>query len=132
MDQITENNLVRKSKNVFFNRLVLVAPKNSFLKLAESDLNNISLYLNGGRLAVAEVSAVPAGIYAKQALENLKISFGDLSPDGTYQYARLNDDLNIYALNTSFGNALKFLIESPPFPDWVYTFDKENINKNKN
>ena len=60
---------------------------------------------------------------------NLKISFGDLSPDGTYQYARLNDNLNIYALNTSFGNALKFLIESPPFPDWVYTFDKENINE---
>ena len=73
MDQITENNLVRKSKNVFFNRLVLVAPKNSLLKVAESELSNISLYLNGGRLAVAEVSAVPAGIYAKQALENLKI-----------------------------------------------------------
>ena len=60
---------------------------------------------------------------------NLKISFGNLSPDGTYQYVRLNDDLNIYALNTSFGNALKFLIESPPLPDWVYSFDKENINE---
>ena len=61
--------------------------------------------------------------------ENLKISFGDLSPDGTYQYVRLNNDLNIYALNTSFGNALKFLIESPPLPDWVYSFDKKNINE---
>ena len=61
--------------------------------------------------------------------DNLKISFGNLSPDGTYQYVRLNDDLNIYALNTSFGNALKFLIDSPPFPDWVYSFDKENINE---
>jgi len=61
--------------------------------------------------------------------KDLKISFGGLSPDGAYQYARLNDDLNIYALNTSFGNALKFLVESPPLPDWVYSFDKKNINE---
>ena len=60
---------------------------------------------------------------------DLKISFGGLSPDGAYQYVRLNNDLNIYALNTSFGNALKFLIESPPFPDWVYSFDTKNINE---
>ena len=65
----------------------------------------------------------------KTDYNDLKISFGNLSPDGTYQYVRLNEDLNIYALNTSFGNALKFLIESPPFPDWVYSFDKKNINE---
>ncbi len=73
MDRITESNLVRKSKNVFFNRLVLVAPHRSSLKLTKNKLSNVHLHLNGGRLAVAEVSAVPAGIYAKQALKNLQI-----------------------------------------------------------
>ena len=73
MDRITENKLVKKSMNVFFNRLVLVAPNSSSLKLTKNKLSNLSLLLNGGRLAVAEVSAVPAGIYAKQALKNLQI-----------------------------------------------------------
>ena len=61
--------------------------------------------------------------------DNLIISFGNLSPDGNYQYIKLNDDGYVYALNTSFGNALKYLIESPPYPNWVYSFDKENVNE---
>ena len=65
----------------------------------------------------------------QSAYDDLIISFGNLSPDGNYQYIKLNDDNDIYALNTSFGNALKYLIESPPYPDWVYSFEKENINE---
>ena len=57
------------------------------------------------------------------------IYFGDLSPDGAYQYIKLNNDNNVYALNKSFGNAIKYLLESPPYPEWVYEFEKENINE---
>ena len=32
-------------------------------------------------------------------------------------------------LNTSFGNAIKYLLESPPYPEWIYNFEKENINE---
>jgi len=58
-----------------------------------------------------------------------KIYFGDLSPDGAYQYIKLNNDDNVYALNTSFGNAIKYLLEYPPYPEWIYNFEKENINE---
>ena len=69
------------------------------------------------------------GLNKNSDFNTLQIYFGDLSPDGAYQYIKLNNDENIYALNTSFGNAIKYLLESPPFPEWVYNFEKENINE---
>ena len=69
------------------------------------------------------------GLDKNSDFNTFKIYFGDLSPDGTYQYIKLNNNENIYALNTSFGNAIKYLLESPPFPEWVYNFEKENINE---
>ena len=51
------------------NHLVLVAPSNSPLTALELNEAAVGQAMGGGRLAVAEVTAVPAGIYAKQALQ---------------------------------------------------------------
>ncbi|WP_310618576.1 molybdate ABC transporter substrate-binding protein [Flexibacterium corallicola] len=52
------------------NELVLVAPKGQEPKLP-FPLNNIAAVLGDGRLAVGETQTVPAGRYAKQALQSL-------------------------------------------------------------
>ena len=75
------------------------------------------------------VMTATIGLNENSKFDTFKIYFGDLSPDGTYQYVKLNNDEKIYALNTSFGNAIKYLLESPPYPEWVYNFEKENINE---
>ena len=69
------------------------------------------------------------GLNKSSNFDTFKIYFGDLSPDGAYQYIKLNNDDSVYALNTSFGNAIKYLLESPPYPEWIYNFEKENINE---
>jgi molybdate transport system substrate-binding protein len=53
------------------NRLVLVAPKDATLRIAVQPGLNLASALNGGRLAIANVDAVPAGKYGKAALEKL-------------------------------------------------------------
>ena len=56
------------------NALVLIAPINSTVRTV--DLNSLRSVLGAlaqGRLAVAETASVPAGRYAKQALEKLKL-----------------------------------------------------------
>jgi molybdate transport system substrate-binding protein len=70
MDYLAERDLIDASSRVelFTNNLVLIAPKTSTVSLTLSSEANIFSALNGGRLAVANTLAVPAGIYAKQAL----------------------------------------------------------------
>lgn len=53
------------------NALVLVAPKESTVQTILRPGANLTPLLAGGRLAVAETSSVPAGKYAKAALEHL-------------------------------------------------------------
>jgi molybdate transport system substrate-binding protein len=53
------------------NQLVLVAPATSTTVLTIAPGFDLAGALNGGRLAVADVKAVPAGKYAKAALETL-------------------------------------------------------------
>ncbi len=62
------------------NSLVVVAPKASEQKdfIIDSKTNWTSL-LNGGRLAVGDPEHVPAGIYAKEALQKLG-AWDTLSP----------------------------------------------------
>jgi len=53
------------------NRLVLIAPADSPLRLRLTPELNLRALLGDGRLALGDPAHVPAGIYAKQALEAL-------------------------------------------------------------
>ena len=56
------------------NALVLIAPVNSNVRTVDlNSLSSVLAALGHGRLAVAETASVPAGRYAKQALEKLKL-----------------------------------------------------------
>jgi molybdate transport system substrate-binding protein len=58
--------------NLLGNTLVLIAPKNAPLDHVDIAAGfDIAKLAGGGRIAVADVRAVPAGLYAKAALEKL-------------------------------------------------------------
>lgn len=59
--------------NLVGNKLVLVAPASSSVSLAIGPGMKLAEALDGGRLAVGDVKAVPAGKYAKAALESLGV-----------------------------------------------------------
>lgn len=72
MDWVIARNLMKKDTRIDLlgNRLVVVAPAGGTDKI-ELTKEGLSKALGGGRLAVGEVNAVPAGKYAKAALEKL-------------------------------------------------------------
>lgn len=55
------------------NQLVLIAPSGSRLALRPAPGFPLAMALGGGRLALADPDAVPAGIYARQALTSLGV-----------------------------------------------------------
>jgi len=57
--------------NLLGNRIVLVAPKDSSVSVDIKPGFNLAGLLKGGRLAMGNVDAVPAGKYGKAALEKL-------------------------------------------------------------
>ncbi|OEE79647.1 molybdate ABC transporter substrate-binding protein [Vibrio ordalii] len=62
------------------NQLVLIAPQSS--KLNSLVVNDVAVWLdalNGSRLAIGNTIAVPVGMYAKEALEKLKV-WSSLAP----------------------------------------------------
>ena len=74
MDYVANKNLIKKDTrtNLLGNKLVLIAPKDS--KLSDVKIGqgfDIAKLAGDGRIAVADVRAVPAGKYAKAALEKL-------------------------------------------------------------
>lgn len=74
MDYAAERKLIRPDTrvNLLGNKLVLIAGKDS--KLDHVDIAkdfDIAKLAGDGRIAVADVKAVPAGLYAKAALESL-------------------------------------------------------------
>lgn len=76
MDYAVTHKLVKPDTrvNLLGNRLVLVAAKDS--KLDHVDIKNgfdIVKLSGGGRIATADVRAVPAGLYAKAALTSLRV-----------------------------------------------------------
>ena len=74
MDYAAEHKLIKPDSrvNLLGNRLVLIAPKDSKLdKIAIAKGFDIAKLAGDGRIAVADVKAVPAGLYAKAALETL-------------------------------------------------------------
>lgn len=75
MDYVAARNLIVSATrtDLLTNRLVIVAPVRSRVNLAVRPGFPLAAALGGGRLALADPDAVPAGRYAKQALTNLKV-----------------------------------------------------------
>jgi molybdate transport system substrate-binding protein len=75
MDYVQQRNLIRPDTrtDLFGNSLVLIAPADSRLALALSPGVNLAAALQGGRLALANVEAVPAGRYGRAALTALGV-----------------------------------------------------------
>ena len=73
MDYGQQKNLIKQQTraDLLGNRLVLVAPRDSTVNLAVASGMDLATALKGGRLAMANVDAVPAGKYGKAALEKL-------------------------------------------------------------
>ncbi len=74
MDYVAQKNLIKPDTriNLLGNKLVLIAPTDSKLnKVAIEQGFDIAKLAGDGRIAVADVKAVPAGLYAKAALEKL-------------------------------------------------------------
>jgi len=74
MDYASEHKLIKPDTrvNLLGNKLVLIAPKDSRLgHVTIGDGFDIAKLAGDGRIAVADVKAVPAGLYAKAALEKL-------------------------------------------------------------
>ena len=73
MDYLADKKLIKPEtrKLLLGNALVLVAAKDSGIKVELKQGADLSGALAGGRLAVGDVKAVPAGKYAKDALEKL-------------------------------------------------------------
>jgi molybdate transport system substrate-binding protein len=74
MDYVAEHKLIKPDTrvNLLGNKLVLIAPKDSKLDhVTIASGFDIAKLAGDGRIAVADVKAVPAGLYAKAALEKL-------------------------------------------------------------
>lgn len=75
MDYLQQRNLIRTDTraNLLGNRIVLIAPKGSTANARIAPGFNLAGLLGNGRLAMADVNAVPAGRYGKAALEALGV-----------------------------------------------------------
>ena len=73
MDHVAKANLIKADTrtNLLGNTLVLVAPKDSGIAVDLTPGVDLSAALGDGKLAMADVKAVPAGKYGKAALEKL-------------------------------------------------------------
>ncbi len=73
MDYLDEKGLIEPTSRraLFGNSLVLIAPTTSRVALTISPSANLAAALGDGRLALAHTTAVPAGLYARQALTHL-------------------------------------------------------------
>ena len=75
MDYLAKRNLIKPETraNLLGNRLVLIAPADSTVKLAIEPDFPLGKALGNGRLAIADPTGVPAGKYGKAALEALGV-----------------------------------------------------------
>lgn len=73
MDDLQSRNLIDPATrgNLLGNSLVIVAPAGTDVNIDLSKPVDLAALLAGGKLAIADVKAVPAGRYAKAALESL-------------------------------------------------------------
>jgi molybdate transport system substrate-binding protein len=75
MDYLQQRGLLRPGsrRDLVGNSLVLIAPAGSSLRVRIGPGFDLPALLGGGRLAVADPDSVPAGIYARQALQKLGV-----------------------------------------------------------
>ncbi|MGK9164844.1 molybdate ABC transporter substrate-binding protein [Inquilinus limosus] len=75
MNHLADRKLIRPETRTTLlgNRLVLVAPKDSAVQLAIGPNFELAEALGDGRLAMADVKAVPAGKYGQAALQTLGV-----------------------------------------------------------
>jgi molybdate transport system substrate-binding protein len=76
MDYGAKRNLIKNDtrENLLGNRLVLTAPKDSKIdKVSIAPGFDLAALVGNGRIATGDVRAVPAGLYAKAALEKLGV-----------------------------------------------------------
>lgn len=75
MDYVSSKGLIRKETRISFlsNRLVLIAPSDSSIRLSIRRGFPIARALGDGRLSMANPDAVPAGKYGKAALTSLGV-----------------------------------------------------------
>ena len=76
MDYGAKRNLIKNDtrENLLGNRLVLTAPKDSKIdKVSIVPGFDLAALVGNGRIATGNVRAVPAGLYAKAALEKLGV-----------------------------------------------------------
>jgi len=73
MDYVEKKDLIRKNTrvNLLGNKIVLIAPRDSNVAIDVKPGFDLAKALAGGKLAMANVDAVPAGKYGKAALEKL-------------------------------------------------------------
>ena len=73
MDYVEKKGLIKNDTrvNLLGNKIVLIAPKDSSIALEIKPSFDLAKALGGGKLAMANVEAVPAGKYGKAALEKL-------------------------------------------------------------
>jgi molybdate transport system substrate-binding protein len=75
MDYLEQRGLLKPGSrhDVAGNSLVLIAPEGSRLRVRIVPGFDLAALLAGGRLAVADPDSVPAGIYAREALQKLRV-----------------------------------------------------------
>ncbi len=75
MDYVAQKNLIKPDtrSNLLGNRIVLIAPKDKAQPVEIKAGFDLAKVLGDGRLAMANVDAVPAGKYGKAALEKLGV-----------------------------------------------------------
>src|SRR3984893_15931281 len=75
MDYGQQKGLIKPQtrSNLLGNRIVLVAPKDADVSVTIQPGFDLAALLKGGRLAMGNVDAVPAGKYGKAALEKLGV-----------------------------------------------------------
>ena len=75
MDYLEQHGLIdpRSRVDLLGNSLVLIAPANTASSGKIASGFPLAKWLGGGRLAMADPAAVPAGIYGKQALQRLGV-----------------------------------------------------------
>lgn len=73
MDYLQQRGLLRAGsrRDLIGNSLVLIAPSGTSMRVSIRPGLDLSRLLGGGRLAVADPDSVPAGIYAREALQKL-------------------------------------------------------------
>ena len=73
MDYLAGKSLIKADTrfNLLGNKIVLIAPKDSKITSVDIKGADLAKALNGGRLSMANVDAVPVGKYGKAALEKL-------------------------------------------------------------